>query len=202
MARATLSILGLYDWDNTIFDGLTLPGDLDKQALITNIMLQCADLEVRYPTPEVIKPAITAWSVTQQSVWDKLYQTTVVEYNPIYNYDRTEEWTEENNGEHLGNYDGSSSADPTTVVHKQGVFGGSSSSAETARDTTTPGAVSQISVDKSKDSNKSTKTGRAYGNIGVTSTQQMLEQERRIAIFNMYDVIVDSFKESFCIMVY
>lgn len=40
------------------------------------------------------------------------------------------------------------------------------------------------------------------GNIGVTTTQQMIEQERNISEFNIYDYIVRSFKRRFCIMLY
>lgn len=43
---------------------------------------------------------------------------------------------------------------------------------------------------------------RAYGNIGVTTTQQMIEQERKIAEFNLYQYISESFKSHFCVMVY
>lgn len=40
------------------------------------------------------------------------------------------------------------------------------------------------------------------GNIGVTSTQQLIESEREIAVFNIYDIIIASFKENFCLLVY
>lgn len=40
------------------------------------------------------------------------------------------------------------------------------------------------------------------GNIGVTTTQQMIEQERGILEFNIYDYIVDDFKDQFCVRVW
>lgn len=43
---------------------------------------------------------------------------------------------------------------------------------------------------------------RAYGNIGVTTTQQMIESERQIIDFCTIDYIAESFKKEFCIMVY
>lgn len=45
-------------------------------------------------------------------------------------------------------------------------------------------------------------TSHVYGNIGVTTTQQMLEQERKIAEFSMVEYISNSFKNKFCIEVY
>ena len=41
-----------------------------------------------------------------------------------------------------------------------------------------------------------------YGNIGVTTTQAMIEAERNLVKFNIYDFIIDSFKARFCILIY
>ena len=43
---------------------------------------------------------------------------------------------------------------------------------------------------------------RMFGNIGVMSTQQMIEQERKVSQFNVIDYIIDSFKKRFCILIY
>lgn len=40
------------------------------------------------------------------------------------------------------------------------------------------------------------------GNIGVTTTQRMIEEERQVARFNFIDVVTESFKAKFCIGVY
>lgn len=40
------------------------------------------------------------------------------------------------------------------------------------------------------------------GNIGVTTTQQMIEAERESVLFNIYQVIADSFHRNFCLDVY
>ena len=46
------------------------------------------------------------------------------------------------------------------------------------------------------------RTARMWGNIGVTTTQQMIEEERRVSEFNISDYIIDSFKRRFCLMMY
>ena len=47
------------------------------------------------------------------------------------------------------------------------------------------------------------RTVLAYGNIGVTTSQEMLTQEMEIAkIINVIPIIIESFKNRFCIMVY
>ena len=41
-----------------------------------------------------------------------------------------------------------------------------------------------------------------HGNIGVTTTQQMIKEEVDVADINIYQIIIDDFKQRFCIMVY
>lgn len=40
------------------------------------------------------------------------------------------------------------------------------------------------------------------GNIGITTTQQMIKEQRESVMFDMYQLITDEFKKTFCIMVY
>lgn len=42
----------------------------------------------------------------------------------------------------------------------------------------------------------------AHGNIGVTTTQKLIREQRDIDLFNLYDIIIESFKMRFCILVY
>lgn len=50
--------------------------------------------------------------------------------------------------------------------------------------------------------NTKTYTDIEQGNIGVTTTQQMIEEEREKALFNIYDFIIKSFRDRFCLTVY
>jgi hypothetical protein len=241
--RASLSILGLYQRDPTLFDELELPGDMNKDVLIDSILYEAASLEAYYPDPNFMKFMIGRWSFMNQSIWQKLYDTTVLEYNPIYNYDRTEEWTEnekmldgrtaastETETRNLKTGETSrtdSNGDVTTTGtmktelnvsgYNEVTFTPSEETIETpdtmtsnnvivdgTRDSTNTGTVSidkkdTESLDRKRDN---LRTGRAFGNIGVTTTQQMIQQERETVTFNMYKVITDSFVDRFCLMVY
>lgn len=42
----------------------------------------------------------------------------------------------------------------------------------------------------------------AYGNIGVTSTQELIQQQREVVMFNLYDLISEEFVAEFMILVY
>ena len=47
-----------------------------------------------------------------------------------------------------------------------------------------------------------THTAHLYGNIGVTTSQQMLQSELDVARWNLYEQIADLFCEEMCIMIY
>lgn len=91
-----LSIQGIYEYDPSVFDGLEAPTytdesgtlhTLDRNDVINNILLQCAELEVVYPSPTMMKFAIGVWSASNIDAWNKLYATQKVKYNPIWNVD-------------------------------------------------------------------------------------------------------------------
>ena len=61
---------------------------------------------------------------------------------------------------------------------------------------------SNTRTDNLSEKTNSNRTGRAHGNIGVTTSQQMLQSELDIAKWNIYEQITDLFLSEFCIMVY
>ena len=94
----TMSPLGLYRWDDTIFDLMQIPSELDKPTLIDNLLTETAELEVLYPNPIVFKNLVGVWSAKQLDIWNRLYATTQYEYNPIENYNRYETGSEDGTG--------------------------------------------------------------------------------------------------------
>lgn len=52
------------------------------------------------------------------------------------------------------------------------------------------------------DSETRTYTRKEQGNIGITTTQQMIKEEREVDKFNLMDYIIDRFKQRFCLLVY
>ena len=94
----TMSPLGLYRWDETIFDLMQIPSALDKPTLIDNLLAETAELEVLYPNPVVFKNLVGVWSAKQIDIWNRLYATTQYEYNPLENYNRYETGSEDGAG--------------------------------------------------------------------------------------------------------
>ena len=163
----TLSLLGLYQYNDQLFDGLRLPGGVNKETLVDNLLAETAEFEVLYPDAECMANMIAVWSEKELPVWEKLESTLHYKYDPLSNYDRNEETTD--NSESLGKVAGYNAAD---LVNSSGA------SADNKR------------------------VSRVWGNVGVTTSQQMLEEERRVSRFNMTDYIIESFIKRFCLLVY
>lgn len=111
MIRPLISILTLYQIDDTLFDAMQLPvrpftdrgyedlfltgWDLDKDTLVENLLMELAELNVLYTDPVFMKYAITTWSKKNKAVWQALYETLFFKYNPIWNKDGTLKHTAE-----------------------------------------------------------------------------------------------------------
>lgn len=104
MATLSLSILGLYNYclehDDDLFESLTVPEEVDKDVLVNNIIMQAAPFETLYPDPDVMKSFIGIWSEANAEKWQKIADLWVEaqEFNPLENFDRTEEETIQNSG--------------------------------------------------------------------------------------------------------
>ena len=191
MIRATMSIRGLYRYDPTIFDELVLPEtDVNRDDLIEALVLECADFEVVYPQPEVLRDAIGLWSRRRLPNWTKLAETLHYEYNPIHNYDRTETH-ERTTGR---TYTDSAEGNGTTTGSRNAYNSG-----WTEQDKAVSSSTSTRSGEQGEDEDI---TIRASGNIGVTTTQQMIEDERRVVEYNLTEAIIDDFKRKFCLLIY
>lgn len=113
---ATMSLLGLYNYDESLLDGLieSLPNKygipsgytdsyytdvtIDPQTVVENLLVECAELEILYSDFNALKRIIKIWSAKEKLVWQKMYNTICYKYNPIWNKDGKSVWTERQTG--------------------------------------------------------------------------------------------------------
>ena len=318
MAWAKITIIGAYNYfkdrELGLFDYLRLPEGLDSETLIDTILYKASDFELMHINPDFTRFAIGAFCNKWMPTWEKWAEVLNMEYNPIHNYDRTEEGndthtgTQSNSGSEQINTSNTGTSTNDNILAETKLNTGTSEEAHTGTQNTkdigasselnTPGkttetthenitngsttttnsvaafndsnwsnkdkSVVDTNIGKNKDtttesgrdskaqsssidstrtddlsdirkdnlsearsgSNKNTRTDdlleikqgtnsdirtdnlkdehylRAYGNIGVTSTQQMIEQELELRKFNLYEKISDMFIQEFCLMIY
>lgn len=99
---ARMSVLGMYQYDNTLFDFFRVPGldditndaakvsepfVLSKDTARDFILASCAELETLYSDAGTMRYMIGNWTDRRFPVWAALYNTTLYSYNPIWNKD-------------------------------------------------------------------------------------------------------------------
>ena len=284
---ATVSIMGLYHNDDSLFDLMNYPEGMtetEMDCVKYSILTECAELEVLYPNPLVMKNMIGLWSYKELFYWQRVYNASQLEYNPIENYRRNEsetiedDRTEEHSGSDVNRASGSDTSTDSgtdtlartgtdtvtdsgsdtvegsstvetenggndrvdhnvsgydsnllvTSTEDETTYGKTETTETEASNETTYGKIETRELDtldtatygkvntfahgktdtlthgeKIEHGGTTERTVLAYGNIGVTTSQEMLTQEMEIAkILNVIPVIVESFKERFCLMVY
>lgn len=229
--RANLSILGLYNHDSTVMDGLisALPKNpdtgadlLDSSVLVNNILLECAELEVCYPEPETMKQAISIWAEIRTGSWQRIALALDAEYNPIHNYDRHEDISRTftpgagytTTVKDPGYTDTMVEPGYTDAMTHEVTGYNSNNLVAQSKDTDvrtyqTNGSLQHVhNTDGSQtytpdgESDTDSVTNHMYGNIGVTTAAQMLEGELEIRRNDIYNIITNEFRRRFCLLVY
>lgn len=228
---ATVSLLGLKRLNEGILGELVVPEGVDIELVKDNLLAETAELEVIYPDAMFMQAMIGRWSAKELPVWDRLYKTTLLEYNPIENYDRKEKWTEEENTTRNTDSEATGTSktetEGTSKQHRENEIEHGQNKYVSAYNETdfTPTERTQDSQQEigdttqeddgnvnvtAKSGNVTDETGKRLldregkisGNTGFYTKQKMIEQERGIAEYNIIDVIINSFKNRFCLQVY
>lgn len=207
MSKAKITMIGLYHFHDGLFDQLELPDGVDAETVQMTILDKAADFEVIYGDPFFTENMIGLISKKWARTFQKWYDALQIEYAPLENYDRYEHWTD----------DGTN----TGTVKDEGKTHGESTSDGQSDEYVTTYDSDTLHLDReSKDHSEATSDGttgntntrdlkdnsihdgRMHGNIGVTTSQQMLEAELKIDEWNLYEHIADIYVRELCIMVY
>jgi len=263
------SVLGAYAYNDKLFDNFVLHEDIniDKNSLIEYIIYENADLPLHVVNLDLLKIKIGLWCKKNKENWLRIYEALYQKYNPLHNFDRYEELSDETTGNVTKDDTNTLSAtgnskdthnlkDETTYGKKittdtNELTNGSNTGTETnahentafnavlsitARDTITKDLsdnteknIHDVSQESGKDTinhtgtlqtdtkntenqsghetinntNSAEHNGHLYGNIGVTTSQKMLQDEIDVRFNNnFYDIISSQFKLEFCVMIY
>lgn len=107
MSSGIISTLGLYNWDDSIFEFFHLPESIDREAFTFELLAETAELEVLYTDPDFLKKAINYWSLKRLPEWVRIEAALNAEYEPLddveifENYGKN--WNEKRNSEETGN---------------------------------------------------------------------------------------------------
>ena len=196
MLQPRMTLYGMYQYDPTLFDGVILPEGMNKTLMVNQIIRQSGDLFPYYQVPPQVKTAITEWFTRRKDNFAKLWQGFTAEYNPIENYDRQEDSTETPNITHtLSNSGQDASTNEADVQGYNGTDYVPNSRTKSSGTSSTNGTDTE--------SGTRTYTSRIHGNIGVTTSAQMLEGELNLRrSLDLYGLIAEEFENDNLIQVY
>lgn len=213
---ARISLYGFYQYDNTLFDGVVLPSGMDRDILIADIMRTSGDLYTYYQVPEQLKRNITFWFSRRLFDFERMFQALRAEYSPIENYDRKESIKRESRNS------GSDTETLTLGSKSKQTLGGNDSTetqvsaynetgfSDRDKETTTYDTVTE-NISSGTDTTKKdyglnrteSEETRIHGNIGVTTSQQMINEEMKLrARYDIYRVIAMEFEREFLVQIY
>lgn len=175
-------ILAIIDWDPTVFDNIEIPEDEDGndvaslQDIVDHILMKYGNAPLFCPDPAVLKYYITAWSKRRVSIWERFYRAITEEYDPLENYNRHEKADDD--------------FSPGATYEQQ-----------ISADNATTYQADRKSVSSGKDQRDF--ESHIHGNIGVTTSQQMLQSEMDIIPkLDLIDFIADDWHAEFNLMIY
>ena len=287
-----ITLVGNNPFTNVDFmeNGYTPLNDTTFQSVLSDyISFNHGNLDIRYTleepvlkNPSIIQNAVVNWYNTHKYQYEKLYNTTLLKYEPLQNYDRTEEITDETERTGTGDTTFGSRVDTSTVNNTTNI--GAQDNTNTDNETTKIGTINTetnsstskkgsetnekevapydsetyynqekdtLSFTNRSDTNNSTTTtnartdtrtntntekvgarkdtaesstsntfgghtdatsrnenetythkSRMYGNIGVTTSQQMLQSEREVAYFNFVSIVAHDIIKLIAICIY
>lgn len=227
---------------------LTNPSDLyDKSIVLYTIMNRGGSLEPLEYDPDLFYVDCAYFFAKWKRTIEKWVNALEVEYNPLENYDRREDWTDtkESDGSNSQTRSSTETTDDdsslsrtgtettvvdrdttanSTVEEKVSAFDNSDyvpskytvTDGDSTEDTTSTithntldhgtddktVTVSESITGSNDGSEESTHSGRMHGNIGVTTSQQMLESELNLQYWNLYNHIADLFINEMTTRVY
>jgi len=188
ITKSTLSILGLYNYDNTIFDDMALPAvitDKGNEYLVHgSILLEYAEMEVLYPDPVIMKQAIAIWSKSRFQAWTKMADVLYENYDPFINIKRDEIRTITQERDLAGT---------GTSTNKVSAWNAASYSDRSMNDTSTTdtGTIT------------TTENFHVEGDSAITDAQDVLRKEMEVRIkYELINIIKEEFKERFLLQIY
>ena len=209
--QSKITLIGMYNFDNTLFDELTFPAGIDRDLAINRILEKSEEFELVYADFDYLKDRIGIWGKLWERTFSKWYEALNIKYDPLYNYDRFEEY-EDTKANGFKNTSSSNSSTETgsesssSVTNQVSAYDDADFTnkeyEEAGAETSQTGTGSATSNSSGSSDETIKHKAHLYGNIGVTTSVQMLKEQLDVVEWNLYEHISDIFIDEFCILVY
>ena len=200
-----ITLIGLYNFENEferdIFRELSLPEGYEKASFVNSLLLEHGEKCVMYPDPDFFAKAVGIWSNKWALELERIYDALTAKYNPIHNYDRYEHYED---SEGIESHFGHKATDKPNYTTENKISADNSSEYQPENKSTINGTVKDVEEKTNANSDRSLEhDAHLYGNIGVTTNQQMIEGEMQMRTkYNLYDIATRMFANELLISIY
>lgn len=232
---ATGSTVDMLKWDSSCLDSMNVPDGIERTDVINCILEKYGDETLAHPDPNYMHYYVGTWSKRRLPIWTELMETLNYDYNPIHNYDRSEEITDTTRKEYTDDKNGTSESrmqskdvGTSSVNGKINRTEGSENKVSAENVNTyqpnerTDNTIEEKTEQKTDTSATADDSGNGKttehstgnetvtythrnitkGNIGVTTTQQMIEAQRNIVRYSVIEEIAMDYRDTFCLGIY
>lgn len=223
--KASVSFLGLYSYDPTIFDDLQLPIDIDRETLVNNLLVQTAELEVMQPDPGIFKIVLGWFSRKRLPQWQRVAEAYGIYYRKDADIDLTiirmpDLQRAETRTPNL-EYSETRTPDLTTVGENNGAdtstirrAGFNSENLETSEQTTTELGTGNSVHSTGTEQTGRTETGSEHREAVEMGTDthvtngrrqpvpDLIARELELAKSDVMEYIISDIRRNFCLLVY
>lgn len=203
--HATVSFLGLYNYDNSIFDDLQVPAGVDKTLVQNTLMMETADLEVMQPDPVIMRHVLGWFSQRRLDAWTRVYTALSSKYQADTDVEVTETRTPDLSYNETRTPDltttGQNNGADTTTTKRAGFNSGNLETAEQMETSLGTGNTIHSTGNETTDrtetgSETKTTTGRHQ------AAQDLISKELQLAMTDTVEYIVKDIRRNFCLLVY
>lgn len=204
------NVCNLYGYDE-VFKDIEINEKLDKDTLINSIMDVCGMNEPIYPEIEILQIKVQYFFKKHKEQFDKLVYLYSLkydkDYNPIWNKDGTKthiETTERRKDNTVDTSHNSIIKDTGEDINQVSAYDstGFSNDSKTSNHNNRNENGNNNTKENEKENIKLTIEDIEKGNIGVTTTADMINQEIDLqSKFNVYEVIARMFFDELCLHV-
>lgn len=213
-------MIGLYNYDNALFDNVDLPEGINKEDFINTFLLNYGEYPVIYTAWDIMKFALGVWSKKWYNSLERIVLAMTEEYDPLHNFDRHESYTDTENKSETNT---TSYGSTITETDSRQIDTDGTNTAEVSaynesdyqpdnKQTISNAEVHSGSVETERDGKDTndmkgnrglTHTGHLYGNIGVTESTTMLQHELDLrSRQNVLDIAAEMLFKEVCIFTY
>ena len=223
--QASVSFLGLYSYDPTIFDEVQIPSGIDRETLFNNLMVETAELEVAQPDPGIIKTVLGWFSRKRLPQWQRVADAYGLDYRMDADTDltitRTPDLQRDETRTPNLEYSETRTPDLTTVGENNGAdtstirrAGFNSENLETSEQTTTELGTGNSIHSSGTEKTERSETGSERRQASETGSDKhvtigrrqpvpdLIARELELARSDIMEYIISDIRRNFCLLVY